>query len=202
MATSKHAEDASLKVTEYIDSLPDWSKKICKRLRAIAIKSHPKMVEDWKWGPNYYLHGMVCGYGAFQKHVSFVFFQGVMLKDKKKILQVNPGNVHNRNIKFTDVKEINDDILLEYLIEAIDNNIKGKKLIQAKDKTVIIAADIKKEFKKAGVLAYFEALAYTHKKEYTMWIEDAKKEETRKSRIDKAIKKLNSKEMMNGAYKK
>ncbi|MDO8998962.1 MAG: DUF1801 domain-containing protein [Bacteroidota bacterium] len=202
MATTKHVEDASLKVTEYIDNLPDWSNKICKRLRKIILKSDPKIIEDWKWGPNYYLEGMICGFGAFQKHVSLAFFQGTFLKDKRKILQINPGNLHNRHLKFRDVKEINEDILLEYLIEAIDNNKKGKILVQAKDKTVIIAADTKLAFKSAGILNYFESLAYSHKKEYNMWIEDAKKEETRKSRIEKAIAKLASKEMMHDKYKK
>jgi len=173
-----------------------------RTLREIALKSDPKIIEDWKWGPNYYINGMVCGYGAFQKHVNFVFFQGSMLKDKMKILLGNPGNLHNRHLKYTDVKEINEDVLLEYLIEAIDNNKKGKKTVKAIDKTVIIANDINKEFKLAGILNYFETLAYSHKKEYIQWIESAKKEETRKNRIENAIGKLTSKQMLNDKYKK
>jgi uncharacterized protein YdeI (YjbR/CyaY-like superfamily) len=202
MATPKHIEDASQKIDDYINTLPAWSKKICSRLRRIVLKSDPAMIEDWKWGPNYYLQGMICGYGAFQKHVSFVFFQGTLLKDKKKILQSNPGNLHNRHIKFTDVAEIDEDVLLEYLLEAIDNNRKGKRLLEAKDKNLAVDKDITKAFKEAGLLTYFEGLAYSHRKEYLQWIGDAKKEETRNSRIEKAIAKLSSKEMMHDKYKK
>jgi uncharacterized protein YdeI (YjbR/CyaY-like superfamily) len=35
-----------------------------------------------------------------------------------------------------------------------------------------------------------EKLSYTHKKEYVRWIESAKKEETRASRIEKAMEML------------
>jgi uncharacterized protein YdeI (YjbR/CyaY-like superfamily) len=202
MSKVRHIADAPAKIDEYIGSLPDWSQKICKRLRKIVLKSDPKIIEDWKWGPNYYLEGMVCGYAGFQKHVNFVFFQGSLLKDKYNILNSNTGNLHNRHLKFTDVKEIDEDILLEYLLEAIDNNKKGKRLVVSKDKTVEVAPDISKEFKKGGVLNYFNSLAYSHRKEYVMWIEDAKKEETRKSRIEKAVSKLQSKEIMHDKYKK
>lgn len=202
MAAPKHVADASLKITEYIDTLPDWSKKICKCLRTIILKADPKIIEDWKWGPNYYLDGMVCGFAGFQKHVVLAFFKGALLKDKKKLLVANDGTVNMRSLKFKDVKEVNEDIILEYVIEAIDINKKGKKVVAAKDRTVEVAKDIAREFKLAGVLKYFESLAYSHKKEYIMWIESAKKEETRKSRIEKAISKLGSKEMMHDKYKK
>ena len=44
--------------------------------------------------------------------------------------------------------------------------------------------------KKEGLLAGFEKLSYTHRKEYIRWITEAKKEETRRSRIAKAVAML------------
>jgi hypothetical protein len=38
--------------------------------------------------------------------------------------------------------------------------------------------------------ATFTALAYTHRKEYARWIEDAKREETRQRRVEQAVKML------------
>jgi hypothetical protein len=35
--------------------------------------------------------------------------------------------------------------------------------------------------------AYFEGLSYTHRREYVQWIEEAKREETRRTRIGKAL---------------
>jgi uncharacterized protein YdeI (YjbR/CyaY-like superfamily) len=202
MAVPKHVADASLKISDYIDNLPDWSQKICKRLRTIILKADPKLIEDWKWGPNYYLEGMVCGYAGFQKHVNFVFFKGILLKDKRKLLYLNEGSVNTRNFRFKDVKEIDEDIILEYVIEAIDLNKAGKKIIVPKNRTVEVANDIKREFKLAGVLNYFETLAYSHKNEYIRWIDSAKREETRKSRIVKAVVMIGNRETMMTKYKK
>jgi uncharacterized protein YdeI (YjbR/CyaY-like superfamily) len=56
--------------------------------------------------------------------------------------------------------------------------------------------------KKAKVLAYFDSLAFSHRKEYVQWIESAKKEETRTKRIEQAIEKLKDKQGLNDRYKK
>src|SRR6185369_8065537 len=55
---------------------------------------------------------------------------------------------------------------------------------------LIIPADIKKTFKKTGLLSYFESTPYSHRKEYIRYIDDAKKKETRINRITKAVSKL------------
>ncbi len=203
MAATKHVADASLKISDYNDALPDWSQKICKKLRTIILKADPKLIEDWKWGPNYYLEGMVCGFAGFKKHVNLVFFKGTSLKDKKKLLVGDPESINTRNFRFTDVKEIDEDILLEYLIEAIDLNKAGKKIIiSKKDQKIEIAKDIKKQFTQAGLLKYFESLTYSKKKGYIRWIESAKREETRKNRVVAAIIMLGNKESMQSKYKK
>lgn len=202
MVKVKHNPDAAALIDEGISKLEPFAQVICKHLRKLILSADPEMIEDWKWGPNYYLNGMVCGYWGFKKHVSFVFFQGSLLKDKKKILLENPGNVHNRHIKFTDVKQIDDKVILEYLFEAIDNNRKGLKIIESKDKTIVTPDVVAKAFKKAKVLAYFDSLAFSHRKEYIQWIESAKKEETRTRRIEQAIEKLQDKQGLNDKYKK
>jgi Bacteriocin-protection, YdeI or OmpD-Associated/Domain of unknown function (DUF1905) len=38
--------------------------------------------------------------------------------------------------------------------------------------------------------AFFDSLSYTHRKEYVRWIEEAKREETRRERADKAVAML------------
>jgi uncharacterized protein YdeI (YjbR/CyaY-like superfamily) len=202
MAKVKHNPDAASLIDKGISELEPFAQVICKHLRKLILSADPELIEDWKWGPNYYLNGMVCGYWGFKKHVNFVFFQGSLLKDKKKILLENPGNVHNRHIKFTDISQIDDDLILEYLFEAIDNNRKGLKILETKDKTIDVPVDVTKLFKKAKVLTYFESLAFSHRKEYIQWIESAKKEETRTKRIQQAIEKLQDKQGLHDKYKK
>lgn len=43
------------------------------------------------------------------------------------------------------------------------------------------------------IKAFFEGLSYTHRKEYIRWIVEAKKQETRENRLQKAIEMLREK---------
>lgn len=190
MAKTKHNPNASVEIDKYIEALPTWSKKICQKLRNIALQADTGIIEDWKWGPNYYCEGMICGIAAHQKFVNFVFFQGALLKDKKKILKNHEGTLHNRHIRYTDINQVDEEILLMYLFEAVDNNKAGKKLLAAKDKTVVIPIDVKKAFKINGVLINFEGLNFGRRKDYMFWINSAKREETRTKRINLAIEMI------------
>jgi len=58
------------------------------------------------------------------------------------------------------------------------------------DRTVEISPEFQKLLKKEGLLPVFEKLSYTHRKEYCRWITEAKKEETRLRRLEKAIEML------------
>ena len=54
-----------------------------------------------------------------------------------------------------------------------------------------IPKDLSKEFKKdKQAKAIFDKLAYTHRREYVRWIEEAKRAETRQTRITKTIEML------------
>jgi len=60
--------------------------------------------------------------------------------------------------------------------------------LDAEPRLVQIPKDLAAEFKKdKQAKAIFGKLSYTHRKEYVRWIEDAKKEETRQTRIAKMI---------------
>jgi hypothetical protein len=58
------------------------------------------------------------------------------------------------------------------------------------ERTVDVPPEFAKAMKKAAVLATFEELSYTHRKEYCRWITGAKKEETRQNRIAKGVEML------------
>ena len=52
-------------------------------------------------------------------------------------------------------------------------------------------AELKKAFKnEKEAKAFFERLSYTHQREYVMWINEAKREETRQNRIAKTVEML------------
>jgi hypothetical protein len=57
-------------------------------------------------------------------------------------------------------------------------------------RTVDVPAPFAALLKKEQLLAVFEKLSFTHRKEYCRWISGAKKEETRRARTTKAIEML------------
>jgi hypothetical protein len=60
-------------------------------------------------------------------------------------------------------------------------------------RTVEVPAAFKKRMREEGLLPFFEALSFTHRKEYCRWIMEAKKEETRLKRLEKAVEMLRKK---------
>jgi hypothetical protein len=58
-------------------------------------------------------------------------------------------------------------------------------------RVIEVPAELKKEFRNdKDAPAFFEKLSYTHQREYVMWINEAKREETRQNRIAKTIEML------------
>jgi len=58
-------------------------------------------------------------------------------------------------------------------------------------RVIEVPAELKKAFKtEKEAKASFEKLSYTHQREYVMWINEAKKEETRQNRVVKTIEML------------
>jgi hypothetical protein len=58
------------------------------------------------------------------------------------------------------------------------------------ERTVDVPPEFQKLMEKRKLLPVFEKLSYTHKKEYCRWITEAKREETRRQRLQKAIELL------------
>ncbi len=58
-------------------------------------------------------------------------------------------------------------------------------------RVIEIPKELSKELKKdKDTKAFFEKLSYTHQREYVMWINEAKREETRQTRVAKTIEML------------
>ena len=58
-------------------------------------------------------------------------------------------------------------------------------------RVIEVPAELEKAFKtEKEAKAFFDTLSYTHQREYVMWINEAKREETRANRIVKAIEML------------
>lgn len=180
------------RIDEYIKRAPEFAQPICRKLRESILKADSEIVEAWKWGPHYSKKGMICGYGAFQKHVSLAFFQGALMKDPGHLFIKDDAPAKNmRRMKFTRLKDVNERVIGVYVREAISLNVSG---IKAPEPVTETPADLQKLLKNnKTLLEFFDSLSYTHRKKYIRWIEEAKKAETRQARLKKTVEMLKQK---------
>lgn len=196
------ATDAKQKVLNYIEEQPAFSKAICKKLRSIILKADKDLKEDWKWGPHYSCNGMVCGYGAFKEHVKLTFFNGSGMKDPNGLFNHCVDNEFSRSVKFTDVKEIDEEAITELVKESVAVNKKGFKR-EVQNKNVEVPADLQKALaKNKTAQKFFDGLTYGYRKEFVEHVAEAKREETRQQRIVKIVDLCAAGRTLNDKYKK
>lgn len=149
-----------------------------------------ELEETLKWNaPVYTLNGKnVVGLGAFKNHFGIWFFNGVFLKDKNNLLeQAQEKTKGLRQMRFESIDDIDKHAVLAYVTEAIENQKLGKEIKPEKmGKTIVIpkelqiALETNKNFQSA-----FKALTPGKQREYCEYIELAKQEKTKMSRLEK-----------------
>jgi hypothetical protein len=193
---------ASNKIDEAFDSFSGFQRQMCMHLRKLIHKALPEVKEDWKWGPNFNVDGMVCGVWGFKNHVKLVFFKGTMMKDKYQLFNDKNDNRGTRSIDFSVDDKIDDKKIIAYLKEAAELNKKGikpakKEIVFNMPNELCNALDKDKKAK-----AFFESLAPTHKRDYAEYVGEAKQEATRLRRLDKVLDLLADKRTLNDKYTK
>lgn len=170
------------------DKVNQWEEELLF-LKSIIDKT--ELIETTKWGGTVYVYNKknVIGLGGFKNYVAIWFFNGVFLKDdKKKLVNAQEDKTKSlRQWRFASKEEINEKEVLEYILEAIENEKQGK-IIKPSKKEPIVSELLQKEIAKNPALA--EAfLKFSPYKQYEFleYIETAKQEKTKLSRIEKVI---------------
>src|SRR5207248_8252994 len=74
-------------VDEYIANAPEPTRPILAKLRGIFRQASPKLEEAIEWGvPCYAYRGMVGGFAAYTKHVSWGLWKARLLNDPDGII--------------------------------------------------------------------------------------------------------------------
>ena len=177
-------------VEEYIETNSHFGEAL-NLLRGIIQKT--ELNESIKWSaPVYDLDGKnVIGLGAFKNHFGIWFFNGVFLKDKQNILVNAQENKTKalRQMRFESIDDIDKNIVLAYIKEAIENQKLGKEIKPKRaTKKVDIPKELKAHFKiHSDLETSFKALTPGKQREYCSYITEAKREATKLSRLEKII---------------
>ncbi len=197
------------KVDTYIAKSAEFAKPILTHLRELVHKACPEVEEVIKWGfPNFDYKGVFCNMAGFKQHCSFGFWKASMMNDPKGILQANEKGSMGNFDRITSLKDLpSDKILLDFLKQAVELNelgVKRKVKITPKGSKTIDTPDYFEKALKKNKIAreVFEDFAYSHRKEYIQWFEEAKTEETRNKRIAQAIEWISEGKGRNWKYQK
>ncbi|MFD2892661.1 YdeI family protein [Flavobacterium chuncheonense] len=171
-----------------------------------AIIKKTTLVETTKWGGTIYTFNNknILGVGGFKSYFGIWFFNGVFLKDEKKLLiNAQEGTTKAlRQMRFQSKEEIDEKTILAYIYEAINIEEKGLTLQPEKKETIISntlnsALEEDTELKKA-----FNQFTAYKQREFLEYIESAKQDKTKLSRLEKIKPMILSNTGLNDKYRK
>lgn len=163
-------------------------------LRSIAVSCG--LEESYKWMHPCYTLGnknIVLIHG-FKEYCALLFFKGVLLKDKKKLLTRQTENVQDRlQWRFTHVEEIDAHrpSIIAYIKEAIALEQSGARITYKETAAFAMPAELEVRLKKDRKLKVaFEKLTPGRQRGYLLFFAGAKQSATRVARIDKYTKQI------------
>ncbi len=166
-----------------------------------------ELEETIKWGmPTYTIHGKnIVGIGAFKSHYGLWFFQGSFLKDTHKILvNAQDGKTKAmRQWRFTNDSQIDSKLILKYIKEAITNEKKGLRIKPDRTKKLLnIPPELTAVLNKnKQLIKAFNTLTFSKKREFTVYITEAKREITKIKRLEKITPMILNNTGLNDKYK-
>jgi len=166
-----------------------WKAEIAQMRRVLADFA---MKEECKWGkPTYTVDGKnIVIMQGFKEYFALGFFQGALLKDRKKVL-VQLGQIHAaRVMKFTSVKDITAQAstIKAYVREAIAVEKAGLRMERRQTSDFPVPEELTERFRRdLRFKRAFDALTPGRQRSYLYHFAAAKQSATRVARIEKAM---------------
>lgn len=205
------------RVDAYLDTVAPFAMPILVHLRGLMHKACPDIEETMKWSRPFFIHNgtILCNISGFKEHCSFGFW-GTEIGEalaKAGVLKAGAAGSLGRIASLKDLPS--DTVMLDLIRKAaafIDEGSVSKMAAGRAEKKGRIAmkpakppvevpeefaAALKKNKKAAKV---FEAFSPSAKREYTEWIADAKRDETRDKRIATALEWIAEGKQRNWKY--
>lgn len=182
------------KFDEYIANSADFARPIMEYLREIIHETCPAVEEVIKWGiPHFDYQGdMMCILAGYKHHCSFSLYKAELMANPKLKENLKPEQKMGNMDKLKSLADLPaKETLVAYIQEAMalnENGIKKKKP-KAETPRAVKVPDYFQECLDAHPLAkeVFESKSPSFRKDYVVWIVDAKTEATRQKRIEQSL---------------
>ncbi|MFN2397857.1 MAG: YdeI family protein [Gemmatimonadaceae bacterium] len=193
------------RIDAYIAKSADFGKPILTHLRDVVHSACPEVLETIKWSfPHFEYKGVLCSMASFQEHCAFGFWKGSLIVDTNG-KSVEAMGQFGRITRISDLPS--KKALTTYIKEAMRLNESGVK-VPARSKPrhkreVVVPDYLSSALKKnRKALAIFDDMSPSHKREYVEWITEAKGDDTRKRRLEKAIEWMTEGRSRNWKYER
>lgn len=193
------------RIDAYIEKSAEFARPVLTHLRGLIHEACPDIKETLKWSmPSFEHKGIVCGFAAFKKHVTFMFWKQSLLETdafpKNKTAMGSFGRI-------TSLKDLpSDKVMIGLIHQAVELNEKGIKVAKkpATAKKELVVPDVLTKALAANKKAktHFDKFSYSGKKEYVEWITGAKTETTRNKRLATTLEWLAEGKGLNWKYEK
>ena len=177
------------RIDQYIARQADFARPILEHLREVVHAACPEVEEGMKWStPFFDYHGPLCQMAAFKQHCAFGFWKGALVVGRGSGEDDRAAGQFGR---ITSVKDLpSKKELTAYIRKAMKLNEEG--VAVPKEKKARPALPVPPELtaalaKNRKAREAFESFSPSHRREYSEWIADAKREETRAARVTQAV---------------
>lgn len=182
------------KVDEYIAKVEAFAKPVLEHWRQLIHDNCPDVTEAIKWGfPHFdYKGDFMCVIASYKNHCSLTFLKAELMSDARLKDSKALKPIQRFLGKVTGLSDLPpDEEFVGMLKEAMALNEKGIKVIAPKsDKPKVLETPDYFSEKLAGNVkakTVYESKSDSFRKDYIIWISDAKTDATRQKRMEEAI---------------
>jgi uncharacterized protein YdeI (YjbR/CyaY-like superfamily) len=196
------------RVDTYIETSAPFARPILTLIREVVHDACPEVEETIKWRfPNFMYRGMLCSMASFKKHCAFGFWKSTLVFGEH-------GNDSNNSMgQFGRIESIDDlpskAILTGYIRKAMRLNEEGVSRTKpdpsetkaGKKTPPAIPNDLQSALRhNAAARTAFASFSPSQQRDYIEWLTEAKREETRKRRLETAIEWISEGKTRNWKY--
>ena len=196
------------KFDAYIEKAQPFAQPILEYLRRTVHQYCPDAEEAMKWGfPNFMYKGKIlCSVSAFKAHCAFGFWLEREMKTMKELTKDIEKNLMFSLGKITKIEDLPTKKKLKSCIkeamQLTDMGVTIKRTAPSKTEAEVpdYFTNALDTYKKAK--SFFEKASPSYRKEYILWITEAKTETTRNKRLKQALQWISEGKGRNWKYEK
>jgi len=180
------------RIDAYIARSAEFARPILRRLRAVVHRAFPEAEETVKWGMPFFLRdgAILCHMAAFKRHCAFGLWKASSVLRERS----GPDEGMGHFGRITSIADLPSDAEIARLLRkaaALRKESASRPAAPAKRKpkpTLPLPEDLGRALKRsARARAVFGAFSPSKRRDYIEWLGEAKREDTRRRRLETAI---------------